>query len=59
MCIAISVFGPFIIGSDPSDVNIKNAEKINDVANLQTDSRHRGSSAAESQSIDIRINCFF
>lgn len=51
------VFGPFIIRSDPSEVNVKNAEKINDVvANLQTDSRHRGLSAAKSQGIDIIIN---
>jgi len=43
---AICVFGPFIIGSDPSDVNVKSAEKINNVvAKLQTNSRHRGSSA--------------
>ena len=54
----ICVFGPFIMDSDPSDVNVKNAEKINDVvANLQTDSRQRGLSAAQSQGIDIRINC--
>ena len=54
------VFGLFIIGSDPSEVNVKNAKKINDiVANLQTDSRHRGLSAAQSQGIDIRINCIF
>lgn len=57
---AICVFGPFIIGSDPSDVNVKNAEKINNVvANLQTDSRHRGSSAAQSQGIFNIINCIF
>lgn len=54
------IFGPFIIGSDPSEVNVKNAEKMNDVvANLQTDSKHRGLSAAQSQGIDIRINCMF
>ena len=54
------IFGPFIIGSDPSEVNVKNAEKMNDVvANLQTDSKHRGLSAAQSQGIDIRINCIF
>ena len=57
---AVCVFGPFIIGSDPSDVNVKNADKINDVvANLQTDSWHRGSSAAQSQGIGIRTNCIF
>ena len=51
----ICVFCSFIIGSDLSDVNVQNAEKINDVvANLQTDSRHRGSSAAQSQGIDIQ-----
>lgn len=52
---AIRVFRPFIlIGSDLSNVNVQNAEKINDVvANLQTDSRHRGSSAAQSQGNDI------
>lgn len=56
----ICVFGPFIIGSDPTDVTITNAKKINHVvANLQTNSRHRGSSAAESQGIDIRINYIF
>ncbi|XP_068713550.1 uncharacterized protein [Montipora foliosa] len=44
-------------GSDPSDVNVKNAEKINDVvANLQTDSRHRGSSAAQSQGTEMFIS---
>lgn len=44
------VFYALIIGSDPSDINVKNAEKINEVAaNLQTDSEHRGLSAAESQ----------
>ena len=48
------------MGSDPSDVNIKNTEKISDVvANMQTDSKHRGSSAAESQGIDNRIICIF
>lgn len=56
----ICIFDSFIIGSDPSDMNVKNAEKINDlVANLQTDSRYRGSSAAESQGIDTRITCIF
>lgn len=54
------IFDPFIIGSDPSEVNVKNAEKINFfTANLQTDSKHRGLSAAQSQGIDIRINCIF
>ena len=38
---AICVFCPFIIGLVLSDMNVQNAEKINDVvANLQTDSRH-------------------
>ena len=36
-------------------MNVQNAEKINDVvAKLHTDSRQRGSSAAQSQGIDIR-----
>ncbi|XP_074625879.1 uncharacterized protein LOC141884088 isoform X2 [Acropora palmata] len=44
-------------GSDPSEVNVKNAEKINDVvANLQTDSKHRGLSAAQSQGTEMFIS---
>ena len=39
-----------LIGSDPSEVNLKNAEKINQIADsLQSDNERRGSSAAESQ----------
>lgn len=39
-----------LIGSDPSEVNVKNAEKINQIAgSLQSDNERRGSSAAESQ----------
>ena len=47
-----------MIGSDPSEVNLKNAEKINEVAtSLQPDNKRRGSSAAESQGIAQNCIC--
>ena len=47
-----------LIGSDPSEVNLKNAEKINEIAgSLQSDSERRGSSAAESQGMAQKYIC--
>ncbi|XP_074632163.1 uncharacterized protein LOC141890549 [Acropora palmata] len=44
-------------GSDPSEVNLKNAEKINQIAgSLQSDNERRGSSAAESQGTETFIS---
>ena len=40
----------FVPGSDASEVNIKSAQKVNQIAaSLQHDNTRRGSSAAESQ----------
>ena len=47
-----------LIGSDPSEVNLKNAEKINQIAgSLQSDNERRGSSAAESQGMAQKYIC--
>ena len=47
-----------LIGSDPSEINLKNAEKINQIAgSLQSDNERRGSSAAESQGMAQKYIC--
>ena len=46
-----------LIGSDPSEVNFKNAEKINEIAgSLQSESERRGLSAAESQGMAQKVH---
>ena len=44
-----------VAGSDPSEINVRNAETVNkEASNLPTDDRHQGLSAAKAQGSNFK-----